>query len=122
MSRHTRQASAGTGAIGAGPHDGPSRRFLPASRGPVPAAHEATHVIQQRGGHVPPAPGSDQAAEALAAEIARSSAAPHQGRVVVTPPAGPATVSQSLGAAYATIRNLANVEQPLPAPAGDKTR
>lgn len=116
------QGPTGTGAIGARAYTTGHHVALPASQGPFPAAHEAAHVVQQRGGHVPPAPGSDQAAEALAEEIARSVAAPHQGRVVVTPPAGPATVSQSLGAAYATIRNLANVEQPLPTPPGDKTR
>lgn len=76
------------------------------------AAHEAAHVVQQRAG-VPPAPPTpQQSAKALAHELACGSKPPHEGRVVVTAPPVPATIAQSLGAAHATVKNLANVEQP----------
>lgn len=115
------RASAALDALGARAYTTGNQVSLPGAQGPRPAAHEAAHVVQQRRGHATPAPPSDQAAEALAEEIARSAAAPHQARVVVTPSAGPTTPSKSLGAAYAVVKNLANVEQAHPAGARDKS-
>jgi hypothetical protein len=76
------------------------------------AAHEAAHVVQQWAGTKSGAPSQQSAASMLAQELASGSKAPHEGRVVVTAPPVPATVAQSLGAAHATVKNLANVEQP----------
>lgn len=88
-------------------------------------AHEAAHVVQQRGGAVQQksAGGGQSAAQeakALAQELAHSNRAPHQGRVVVTPPSPTATVAQSLSAAQATVKNLANLEQAGVASQGSK--
>jgi Domain of unknown function (DUF4157) len=73
-------------------------------------AHELTHVVQQRGGQrgdpPPPAPTPKE----TAAAIGKSSAAPHQDRVVVSSPPLPATPNQTLGAAHATVKNLAKLE------------
>jgi hypothetical protein len=78
------------------------------------AAHEAAHVVQQpsaqRQGRSP----QQSAAASLAHELACSSTPPHEGRVVVTAPPLPATPNQTLGAAHATVKNLANIEQTPP--------
>lgn len=68
------------------------------------AAHELTHVVQQRAG-------AKSAATILADELARGSTPPHEGRVVVMAPHVTATVAQSLGAAHVTVKNLANIER-----------
>ncbi|MGE0425854.1 MAG: DUF4157 domain-containing protein [Reyranellaceae bacterium] len=77
------------------------------------AAHEAAHVLQQRAG-MRLGPNIEHSLEAIAKEIAHSATPPHQGRAVVTPPSQPAKPSEAVGAAYATIKNIANIE---PAPA-----
>jgi len=86
------------------------------------AAHEAAHVMQQR---APQSPQSQQSAarrdlgsqsaesakKSLLKEVTNGSTPPHEGRVVLMMPAVQAPVEQSLGAAHATVKNLANLEQ-----------
>lgn len=82
------------------------------------AAHEAAHVVQQSKAGKAANPKAEAAK--LAHELANSSLAPHQGRVVVSPPssaamaakaATAATVEKALASAHAAIKGLAALER-----------
>lgn len=75
------------------------------------AAHEAAHVVQQGAKKYSTTPSVEAKAQALAHEIAHSKRAPHEGRVVVSPPSKTATVAQALTAAQGAVKNLANLEK-----------
>ncbi|MBV9833730.1 MAG: DUF4157 domain-containing protein [Alphaproteobacteria bacterium] len=108
------QSVAASRAVGAGAYSQGNKIAFAGSPDLHTAAHEAAHVVQQRGGATP---NPKQQAAQLAKELSQGIKAPHEGRVVVTPPSQPATTEQSLGAAQSTVKNLAKNEQQQPSAA-----